>query len=121
MSHFSVTIKPSHMNWGEYRHTQSRTRRADEGYVQIPKEYAVRYGILRGNTYRAVFADGFPSFQARAAGNTEKGDPYAKQFQGDGDLRAFGRWYASVNAQLGDQVAITFIDENTVLFELVPQ
>lgn len=121
MSHFAVTIKPSHMNWGEYRHTQSRARRAEEGYVQIPKEYAVQYGILRGNTYRAVFADGFPSFQARAAGNTEKGDPYAKQFQGDGDLRAFGRWYASVNAQLGDRVEITFIDDNTVLFELVPQ
>lgn len=121
MSHFTVTIKPSHMNWGEHRYTQSRAIRAEEGYVQIPKSEAVRYGIFQGNIYTAVFADGFPPFQAKAAGSTRKEDPYAKQFQGDGDLRAFGRWYASVNAKLGDRVEITFIDDNTVLFELVPQ
>lgn len=118
---YRVFLKQSHIDWGRHRYTHTRERIEGEGYVPIPKAYAVSYGILLGSCYTATFSDGFPPFQIRAAGNSSAGDPFAKQFQGDGDLKAFGRWYAHVGAKIDDQVLVTFIDESTVLFELVPR
>ena len=116
---YNVQIKPSHIDWGQHRYTDTRDRIAGEAYVKIPKEYAVSYDIRVGDLYTATFSDGFPSFTARAAGNSSAGDVYAKQFQGDGDLKAFGRWYASVGAQVGDAVRVEFISPTTVNFTLI--
>ena len=116
---YHVEIKPSHIDWGRYRYTTTRDRIAGEAYVKIPKEYAVDYDIHVGDLYTAIFSDGFPSFIVRAAGNSVAGDIYAKQFQGDGDLKAFGRWYASVGAQVGDTVRVEFVSPRIVKFELI--
>ena len=116
---YSVPLKMAHLDWGRHRYTHTRERIEGEGYVAIPKKYAERYGIHKGDLFTAVFTDGFPSFPARAAGNSTAGDIWAKQFQGDGDLKAFGRWYTYCDAEVGDTVNVTFIAPNVVQFELV--
>ena len=117
--HYTVELKASHLDWGGYRHSQTRNTIKGEGYVPIPKSAAVKYNILIGSTYTAVFEDGFPTFRVRAAGNSKAGDIYAKQFQGDGDLKAFGNWFIDMNAKIGDYVIVTFLDEGTINFELI--
>lgn len=117
---FIVEVKQSHLDWGRYRYTHTRDRIAGEAYVKIPKAYAVAFGIHTGTTYNATFTDGHPGFRAKAAGNSQAGDVYAKQFQGDGDLKAFGRWYASLDAQVGDKVKVEFISPTDVRFTLIP-
>ena len=116
---YTVEIMQSHLDWGRHRYTNTRDRIPGEGYVKIPRDIAVKYNIRLGNCYTASFSDGFPAFHIRAAGNTRAGDPYAKQFQGDGDLKAFGRWYEYVGAEVGDEVRVTFINNNTIRFELI--
>jgi len=109
----------AHLDWGRHRYTHTRERIEGEGYVPIPKPCAERYGIHKGDLFTAVFADGFPSFLARAAGNSTAGDIWAKQFQGDGDLKAFGRWYKRCGAEVGDTVNVTFIGPNVIQFEKI--
>lgn len=117
--HFSVATKKSHLDWGRYRRTHTRQPREGEAYVKIPLKDARRIGIRKGDLFTATFSDGFHPFTARAAGSSKKGGVYAKQFQGDGDLKAFGRWYTSCGAEVGDTVIVTFIASDTIQFELV--
>lgn len=116
---YTVVLKAAHMDWGRHRHTNTRDQIPGEAYVQLPKLYARMYDIRLGDLFTATFADGFPSFTARAAGNSTAGDIWAKQFQGDGDLKAFGRWYAYCGADVGDTVRVTFTSPTTILFELI--
>lgn len=117
--HYIIYLKQSHLDWGRHRYTHTRDRIAGEGYVPIPKRYATAYGINIGTCYMATFADGFPPFTARAAGNSARGELAAKQFQGDGDLKAFGRWFAHCGAETDDAVVVTFTSPQTVNFELI--
>lgn len=116
---YTIELKTAHLNWGTHRHTDTRPLIYGEGYIPIPREYARAFELTVGLCFTAVFADGFSSFRVKAAGNAYAGDPYAKQFQGSGDLKAFGSWFQAVNAQSGDRVEVLFIDENTVRFELL--
>ena len=116
---YVIRLKQAHLDWGGYRYTNTRDRIPGEAYIPIPKKYAEKYDIEIGSIYRASFADGFSSFKARAAGNSVAGGVLAKQFQGDGDLKAFGRWYASRGAEVGDEVKVTFTGPGTVEFELI--
>lgn len=116
---YIVEIKPSHIDWGRYRYTNSRDEIAGEAYVKIPRREAKRLNIKRGDLYTAIFKDGFPSFTVRAAGNSFAGDIYPKQFQGDGDLKAFGYWYEKVGAQVGDCVRVKFIATDVIEFTLL--
>ena len=96
--YYTVSLKEAHMDWGRHRYTHTRERIEGEGYVQIPKRYAEMYGIHKGDQFTATFADGFPSFAARAAGNSTAGDILAK---------------------IGDTVRVTFTAPDVVLFELL--
>lgn len=116
---YIVELKNSHLNWGTHRYTSTRSDISGEGYVPIPKQYAEEYGIYRGECFTAVFSDGFKSFSAKAAGNSYAGSIYAKQFQGNGDLKAFGRWFAFCGAKIGDRVSVTFLSKNCVEFQLL--
>ena len=120
-NYYYVEIKPSHIDWGGYRHTETRDRIAGEAYVKIPRHYAEEFNIRLGSCYTAIFADGYDSFIARASGNSFAGDVYAKQFQGNGDLKAFGYWYQSVGAKIGDMVKVEFVSESEILFTHVPR
>lgn len=115
---YEVQLKEAHLDWGRYRHTNTRDRISGEGYVQIPRQWAKEYDICIGDKFQAFFEDGYPSFVARASGNSRKGDVWAKQFQGDGDLKAFGRWFESVGAGVGDFVVVTFAAADQVHFKL---
>lgn len=116
---YEVEIKLSHIDWGRHRYTNTRDKIAGEAYVKIPKDVAVDFDIRVGDTFTAHFSDGFDSFTARAAGNTVARSVYAKQFQGDGDLKAFGRWYAHVGAEVGDKVLVEFLSPDNVQFTLI--
>lgn len=43
---YIVTIKRPHLEWGEYRHTDSRGIVYGEGYIQIPASEAYRFNLL---------------------------------------------------------------------------
>lgn len=116
---YTVEVKQSHLDWGRHRYTNTRDRIAGEAYVKIPRAYAESFDIHTGSIYNATFTDGFPGFQAKAAGNSEAGDIYAKQFQGDGDLKAFGRWYQHCGAEVGDEVLVEFTSSTDVQFTLI--
>lgn len=116
---YTVELKPSHLHWGTHRYTGTRGAVAGEAYVPIPKQYAEGYSIYVGSCYTAVFSDGFHGFVAKAAGSQHAGGVYAKQFQGDGDLKAFGYWYAELGAKEGDRVRVTFLSETRIEFTLL--
>lgn len=116
---YTVEVKQSHLDWGRHRYTYTRDRIAGEAYVKIPKACAESFGIHTGAIYNATFTDGFPGFQAKAAGNSEAGGIYAKQFQGDGDLKAFGYWYQHCGAEVGDRVLVEFTSPTNVQFTLL--
>lgn len=116
---YTIELKPSHLHWGTYRYTGTRGAVAGEAYVPIPKQYAEDYGIYVGSCYTAVFSDGFQGFVAKAAGSQHAGGVYAKQFQGDGDLKAFGYWYTALEAEEGDRVRVTFLSDSKIEFTLL--
>ena len=117
---FIVELKKSHLHWGTHRYTGTRADISGEAYVPIPKQYAESFSIYVGSCYRAVFADGFETFTAKAAGSQIAGGLYAKQFQGSGDLKAFGRWYSAVHAEEGDRVRVVFLDQQSIEFTFIP-
>lgn len=120
---YVVTIKPSHIDWGEYRNPTNRPFIGGESYVKIPSDAARQYEIVRGATYTAHFTNGHDSFEIKAAGNGpfKNGVQYAKQFEGIGygACKAFTPWYVSCNAQTGDRVQVEFISTTDVQLTLL--
>ena len=47
--YYEIELKPSHIEWGEYRHTNTRDIRDNEGYIPIPRNKAIEYRILNSN------------------------------------------------------------------------
>lgn len=121
--YYVVTVKPSHIDWGEYRNPTNREPIEGESYVKIPSEYARRYDIRRGDLFTAHFTNGSASMQIKASGNGpyENGIQYAKQFEGVGvgACKAFTPWYQSCGVMVGDQVSVKFISSNEIVFEIV--
>jgi len=122
---FITTLKQAHLEWGELRHTDSREIIIGEGYLQIPADEAYRLEItnnkstLRSAEYDFSTSDGFiTNGKLLAAGNQSR-DEFAKQFQGSGDLKLLGDWYSHINAQIGDQIEITFISPSKILLTRV--
>lgn len=130
---YDIELKPSHIEWGEYRHTNTRDIRDNEGYIPIPKNKAIEYGILNSNgtknkadvmginLFKCVSADGYYKGILKAQGSSTAGDIYAKQFSGSGDLQAIGNWYKAVNAKVGDIVRVEWISPTEVVIEILHQ
>lgn len=120
---YIVEIKPSHIDWGEYRNPTNRMPIEGESYVKIPSQYARTYNIKRGDIFIAHFTNGCPSMQIKASGNGpyEKGIQYAKQFEGvgSGACKAFTPWYQSCGAKVGDRVLVEFISSTEIVFEII--
>ncbi|MDN4066671.1 hypothetical protein QYF50_02095 [Paenibacillus vini] len=123
---FITTLKRAHLEWGTHRYTSSRGVVYGEGYLQIPKRYAKRFGIFNSNhptalyTYNCNSVDGFLSNAIlMASGSSEAGDIYAKQFQGRGNLRLIGNWFNHVNAVVGDRVRITWVSPTDIEIEKI--
>ena len=110
---YTVIVKPSHIDWGEYRNPTNREPVIGESYVKIPADYARIYNIKRGDVFTAHFLNGCPSMPIKASGNglNENGIQYAKQFEGigEGACKAFTLWYESCNMKVGDELLVEFI------------
>lgn len=125
---FTVELKSSHLGWGEFRYTCSRPPIPGEGYIPIHKEFARRFNIYNSNhtttgmgfnLFNCRSIDGLFSGVLKAAGCSTAGDIYAKQFEGNGDLKALGRWYSAISAQPGDYVRVTWISPTDIEIELI--
>ncbi len=119
---YTVTIQPSHIDWGnEPRNPTNRPIIDGESYVAIPVRYARMFNIFRGSTYRASFTNGSPSINIKSAGNGTLDGEYGKQFEGigHGACKAFTPWYVSCDAQVGDSVLVEFLSETEVQFTLI--
>lgn len=126
---YTVELRETHLDWGNYRNTMTRNRIDGEGYIPIPLHEAMRINIYNSNfagnrlgynLFRCRSADGFfDDIVLKAAGNKERGDIYAKQFQGNGDLKALGKWYSYCSAKPGDVVKVTWESPADIVIELI--
>lgn len=127
---YAVTIKRSHLEWGQYRYTNSRGIVYGEGYIKIPAKEARRLNLLNTNgtygrdiwgenLFNCISADGTFSCVLRAQGCSNAGEPHAKQFAGDNNLKALGDWYYIMKAQVGDQVKVTWSSPTDIVIELI--
>ena len=125
---YEIILKPSHIQWGEYRYTDSRNSRGFEGYIPIPKDISLKFQILNSNgtnkkdvfgknLFYCTSADGSYKGVLKAQGSSSAGDIYAKQFSGYGDLQALGKWYVIVNAKVGDKIRVTWTSSTGIVIE----
>lgn len=117
---YIVKVKPSHIDWGEYRNPTNRSFIKGESYVKIPSRYAREYDIRRGDVFTAHFTNECPNMTIKASGNGpyENGIQYAKQFEGVGygACKAFTPWYKTSDIVVGDRIGVEFISKDDVLF-----
>lgn len=127
---YVIELKESHLAWGTYRNTLSRTPRRGEAYLPIPIRYARRYGIYNSNgthgadivgenIFHCVSADGFLDADLKAQGCSDEGVIYAKQFSVHNDLTALGNWYRQVGARPGDEVRVVWLSPTEIEIELI--
>lgn len=119
---FEVTLKKTHVGWGTYRKTNSRSPRPNEGYLPIPSKIALSLNITnthnkkQSNIYKVNTSDGFLTDEyLKASGNRKKGDMFAKNMHGNGDLQLLGTWYSHAGIKAGDRIKIEF----TAPFEIL--
>ncbi len=118
---YTVEIKPSHIDWGEYRNPTNRTLIEGESYVKIPSKYAREFDIKRGDKFLAYFGNvEYESMEIKASGNGPcvNGVQYAKQFEGigKGACKAFTPWYQLCGANVGDIIQVEFISSTEIKF-----
>ncbi len=125
---FTVELKPSHVDWGKHRYTDTRDLIDGEGYIPIPLAKAREIGIYNSNyprtglgynLFNCTSADGYFKGVLKAAGSKEAGDIYAKQFEGNGDLKALGRWFGKCGAKVGDHVKVLWTSPTSIIIELL--
>lgn len=126
---YTVSVKQPHLNWGEYRNPTNRDIISGEGYIPIPRNYAVNYEIFNSNheqtgfgynLFHASSADGFLNdVILLAQGCSTAGDLYAKQFSVQGNLQAIGNWYRNCNASLENSVRVSWTSPTSILLEIV--
>ena len=124
---FTITLKKPHLEWGSYRHTNSRGIVYGEGYIPIPADYAYEYNVLNSNgtngkdvlgknIFICSSVDGKFNGELKAQGN-QSDDMYAKQFAGNDNLKALGDWYYEMDADVGDRIKVTWINSTDIMIE----
>ncbi|MGN0631248.1 MAG: hypothetical protein ACI4JN_07975 [Ruminococcus sp.] len=124
---FTITLKRPHLEWGSYRHTNSRGIVYGEGYIPIPAPDAYSIGILNSNgtngqdvlgqnIFSCTSADGNFSGYLKAQGN-QSDEIYAKQFAGNDDLKALGDWFYAIGANAGDCIKVTWISDEEIIIK----
>lgn len=126
---FTVALTKSQLNWGTYRNPTNRDNVEGEGYIAIPKDYAIAYKIYNSkntdtgmgfNEFIAISKDGFINKEILLAqGNSKAGDPYAKNFAVKGDLKRLGEWFKHMNVTTLNKVKVTFTSTTEVLLEII--
>lgn len=124
---YEIILKPSHLDWGAYRNTNSREVVHGEGYIPIPAHVAYSNSIynqngtggkdvLGKNIFHCTSADGLYKGFLRAQGNQDN-PRYAKQFSGDKDLKSIGYWFNNIGASVGDKIRVTWTSPTDIVIE----
>ncbi len=122
---FVVQLKDTHVDWGEYRYTNTRDIIPGEGYIPIPRSKAEAFHIYNANgsdllpLYDCSSIDGLYQGTLLAQGSSEKGGVYAKQFAEYKNLKGLGRWFTAMGAKPGDQVRVIFTSPTSLTIELL--
>lgn len=121
---YEKTVLKTYMDWGNHRDHEHRDPRDEEGYIPIPSNIARNCEIYNAKVDPYIFIcnskDGFlKNAEVKATGSIE-GD-FAKQFTGSGDMQLFGKWYSHLKAKVGDTIVVTFVEENKIEVELIPE
>ena len=127
---FIVELKETHIGWGMYRYTNSRPQIEGECYIPIPSLDAHRYGIynsihtqgrdiLGQNIFNAKSTDGCFNGVVKASGNSQAGDPYAKNLSGKGNLRAFNYWFNQMNAIVEIKLKVAWPNLSNIIFKII--
>ena len=122
---FIVQLKDTHVDWGEYRYTNTRDMIPGEGYIPIPRSKAEVFHIYNTNgsgplpLYDCSSVDGLYQGVLLAQGSSEKSDVYAKHFAEYKNLKGLGRWFAAVGAKPGDWVRAAFTLPASLTIELL--
>ncbi|PJJ09001.1 hypothetical protein CLU83_2316 [Flavobacterium sp. 1] len=121
-NYYLATLKKTHLGWGTHRKTNSRPQINNESYLPIPSKYALSFNITnlhftkQSNIYKFSTSDNFlKNEELKASGNRKKGDIYAKNLHGYGDLKLLGKWFKHIQAQIGDQIKVEFISPTEIL------
>ena len=127
---YTITLQQAHFEWGTHRYTDSRGVVYGEGYIPIPDREARMFNIqnqngtgytdvLGVNLFNCKSADGFFNGVIRAQGCKEAGYIYAKQFSGDGNLKAIGDWFYHIGANVGDRVKVFWTSPTDIVIEKI--
>lgn len=126
---YIVTLRQTHLGWGEVRYTNTRKIIRKEAYIPIPAGVAKSFNIYNANfnpngceilgvnIFKCTSEDGFFKGVLKATGCVSKGDVYAKNLHGRGDLKALAPWYDSWNAQAGDQVEVRWVSPTDIVIK----
>lgn len=110
------------LKWGTNRQKNTRPKRTGERYIPIPRKAAKEFSIRNSNSgtglginiFKAHSADGVFHGELKATGCSKAGDVYAKQFEGNGDLKALEPWLTGCNAEIGDQVKVRWVTDSEI-------
>lgn len=115
---YYIQLKDAHINWGTHRKTDTRKLRDNEAYIAIPAEYAYAYNIKKGDIYTCNINNKV-KIELKASGSQGRKE-YAKQFEGNGELRIVYDWYRDHDAKEGDYVVVTLYDNYILDLEFIP-
>lgn len=108
----------TYQKWGEYspkRFSPSRSYEPDESYIVIPKFFAEIFSIYMSNKrdantcYEAYDDKGEFICVLKAQGCSTKGDIFAKQFAGKGNLKALNPWILKNGVTDADTIEVEFL------------
>ena len=123
---FTVALGKTHLGWGTHRYTSTREVIYEEGYLPIPKKVAMDLEIYMSNKkdaniiYNFSTDDNFyTNEKLKASGCSTKGDIYAKNLAGNGDLKLLGKWFTFINAKVGDEIKISFTSPTDILLSKI--
>lgn len=127
---FTVELKETHLNWGNYRHTNSRPIIYNEVYIPIPSYYARELGIYNSNyagdqlginIFNCFSADCPFTCQVKTCGNSQAGDIYAKNLQGNGSLKLLAPWANALQIKIGDSINVKWINPIDIVLTHLPK
>lgn len=129
-TNFTITMKKTHLNWGNFRHTSSRRIIYNEVYIPIPKYIAQTFGIYNSNhsgdilginIFNCSSADGSFTCKVKTCGCSTAGDIYAKNLQGNGSLKILAPWANALQIKIGDRVNVKWITPTDIVLTHFPQ
>lgn len=123
---FIVKLGKTHLGWGTHRYTSTRDIIYEEGYLKIPKDVAVKFNIYMSNKTDANIIYDFSTNdkfyvneKLKASGCSTRGDIYAKNLAGNGDLKLLGKWFTHIKAKVGDEIKISFTSPTDIILSKV--